>query len=90
MNPSNGLPLKKMQSVDTIISTCLLAAREIKESFQTFQPFFKKLLASGENDPDIKPLLKDGYQPFALAVDCNMSAAFKGVCKGRFLKNSCF
>jgi hypothetical protein len=89
-NPWDGLPLKKMQSVDMIIPTCLLAAKETKESFQMFQPFFEQTLALGKNNPDVNPLLKCGYKPFDLAVDCDMSAAFKGVCKGGNLKNSHF
>jgi hypothetical protein len=87
-NPWDGLPLKKMQSVDMIIPTCLLAAKETKESFQMFQPFFEQTLALGKNNPDVNPLLKHGYKPFDLAVDCDMSVAFKGVCKGGNLKNS--
>jgi hypothetical protein len=89
-NPWDGLPLKKMQSVDTIIPTRLLAAKETKESFKTFQPFFEQTMALGEDDVDVNPLRARGYKPFNLAVDCDMSAAFKGVCKGGNLKNSRF
>jgi hypothetical protein len=79
-----------MQSVDTIIPTCLLASRETKKSFQTFKPFFEIALALGKNNPDINPLLMDGFWLFKLAVECDMSATFKGVGKGSNLKNLCF
>jgi hypothetical protein len=48
MNPWDRLPLKKMQSVNMIIPTCLLATKETKESFQTFQTFFEHTLALGK------------------------------------------
>jgi alpha-galactosidase len=44
-NPWNGgLPLKKMQSVDMIIPTCLLAAKETKELFQKYQYYVRSAI----------------------------------------------
>jgi hypothetical protein len=84
-----------IQSRNNVFPTQIMVAKETKESYDAFKGFFDFFAMAGDKSVDREgsPYFweaLDGFQELDVIATIDMSAQWKGLCKGGTCKQSCF